>query len=288
MGLPLLSWFNALVPKDSGSERVAADIPFGPTPRHRLDVYRPRHAEGVLPVVQFIYGGSWDSGSRHDYEFAGRALAALGYVTVIADYRVRPEAEYPAFLEDGTAAFAWIVEQVAKFGGDPGRIGLVGHSAGAYNAMMLAVDPRRLQALGLTRHLRAVAGIAGPYDFYPLDAPISLRTFGAVRDGASTQPIRYVGPNAPPTLLVTGERDRLVHPRNTTAMAMALKAAGVPVMERHYPRLGHAITVLALARLVRRVGPVFDDVTGFLARHLHGQVEAAPVGKPSPAVTHYS
>jgi acetyl esterase/lipase len=184
------------------------------------------------------------------------------------------------------AAFAWIVEHVGEFGGDPGRIGLVGHSAGAYNAMMLAIDPRRLKALGLRRNLRAVAGIAGPYDFYPFDAPISLRTFGAVRQGSRTQPIHYVDANAPPALLVTGERDRLVHPRNTTAMAMALEAAGVPVVERHYPRLGHAITVLALAQLVRRVGPVLDDVAGFFAWHLQGRLEASPAETQRPAASH--
>lgn len=266
--LPVLSLFNALVPKDPGSELLARDLPYGNERRHRLDIYRPRGSNGPLPVVQFIYGGSWDSGAKADYVFAGRALAALGYVAVIADYRVRPEAEYPTFLADNALAFEWIAGHIAEFGGDSRRVGLVGHSAGAYNAAMLAIHPDYLRALGLAERVQAVAGLAGPYDFYPLDAPISLRTFGAVRDGPSTQPIRHVTPRAPPMLLTTGDRDRLVHPRNTTSMAVALRAVGVPVVERHYPNIGHAATIVALARITRKLAPVLEDIRAFLATYL--------------------
>jgi acetyl esterase/lipase len=271
-----LALFNALIPKDRRSRLVAGGLAYGPGARHRLDIYGPVRSRQSLPVIQFIYGGSWDSGKREHYAFAGRALAALGYVVVIADYRVRPEAEYPAFLEDGAAAFGWISEHIAGFGGDPRRMGLVGHSAGAYNAAMLALAPHYLKALGLSQQVRAVAGIAGPYDFYPFDAPISLRTFGAVRGGAATQPIRYVSAHAPPMLLLTGDRDCLVHPRNTSHMAAALAAAGVPVVERHYPTLGHAVTVLALARILRGVAPILADLKGFLGMHLVGETAPAP------------
>ena len=108
MALSLLSLFNTLTPKDSGSRLVARDVAYGPAARHKLDIYAPRNCEKPVPVVFFVYGGSWMDGDRHNYGFAGRALAALGYVTVIADYRLVPEVEYPGFLEDGAAAFAWV------------------------------------------------------------------------------------------------------------------------------------------------------------------------------------
>lgn len=265
----LLGLFNALSPKDSGSRCIAADVAYGVAPRQKLDVYAPRNAGGVrLPVVNFIHGGAWNSGDKNEYEFVGRALAALGYVTVLAGYRVVPEVEYPVFLRDGVAALQWIVDNIANYGGDPGKIGLVGHSAGAYNAMMMTLDPRHLPSRGLGDRVRAVIGLSGPYDFHPLDGPISLRVFGAVRDGRSTQPIHHASPHAPPMLLGTGDRDTLVHPRNTIAMAARLRELGVTVVERHYAGLSHPSPMLAMGRLWRLRAPVLADAREFLAIHL--------------------
>jgi acetyl esterase/lipase len=264
--LSLLQVFNTLVPKDSGSRKLASAVPFGDQPRQRLDIYRPRHPAGALPVVVFIYGGSWSDGDRRNYDFAGRAIAALGYVTVIADYRLLPDVEYPVFLEDCARARDWVTRNIAEYGGNPARTALMGHSAGAYNAMMLALDPRYARD-----GMRCVVGLSGPYDFLPFDGEITRRTFGAVSDPEETQPIAYVTPAAPPMLLGTGDRDRLVYPRNTVALARRLREFGVPVEERHYPELGHPQTLLALSRPLRRMSPVLDDVAAFLAQNLAGE-----------------
>ena len=74
-----------------------------------------------LPVVVFFYGGSWQSGRRQDYSFVAQALTSRGCVVVIPDYRLYPEANFPAFVEDGAAAFAWVHEHISRFGGDPGQ-----------------------------------------------------------------------------------------------------------------------------------------------------------------------
>ncbi|WP_316356668.1 alpha/beta hydrolase [Devosia sp.] len=268
MAISLLSVFNALSPKDQGSRQVARDLPYGPGVRHRLDIYAPRQADGPAPVVFFVYGGSWMDGDRRNYGFAGRALAALGYVTVIADYRLVPEIEYPGFLADGVAAFAWVAEHVGRYGGDARRMALMGHSAGAYNAAMLALDPAYLGRAALLDRVRCVVGLSGPYDFYPFDGPISLRTFGAVSDPMATQPIHHVTPAAPPMLLGHGGKDRLVYPRNSVALAQRLRRAGVAVEEVHYAGLGHAEPLLALSRPARGMAPVVEDVASFLRRHL--------------------
>ncbi|HTO27255.1 MAG TPA: alpha/beta hydrolase [Devosia sp.] len=268
MAISLLTLFNALSPKDRGSRLIARDVPYGPAMRHRLDIYAPRETEGPVPVVLFVYGGSWMDGDRRNYGFAGRALAALGYVTVVADYRLVPEIEYPGFLEDGAAAFAWVASNIERYGGDAKRMALMGHSAGAFNATMLALDPAYLDQAGLLERVRCVVGLSGPYDFFPFDGPISLRTFGAVQEPWTTQPIHHVTPASPPMLLGHGGKDRLVYPRNSIALAQRLRQAGVAVDEVHYPTLAHAEPLLALSRPARSIAPVLADVAAFLRRYL--------------------
>tara|TARA_R110002020_G_scaffold134252_40_gene299758 strand:- start:1003 stop:1869 length:867 start_codon:yes stop_codon:yes gene_type:complete len=271
VAISVLSIINSLSPKDAGSRKTAHDIAYGSVARQSLDVYAPSHpptGQGPLPVVFFIYGGSWNDGSRKQYDFAGRALAAQGFVTVIADYRLLPEVEYPGFLHDCALAIRWVVDHIGEHGGDPDRIALMGHSAGAYNAAMLALDPKLLGARGALERLRCVVGLSGPYDFFPFDGPITLRTFGAVREPIATQPVHFVSASAPPMFLATGEKDTLVYPRNTVALARRLRAVGVPVTERHYPTLGHPGTLLALGRPARWIAPVLEEVSTFLHHHL--------------------
>ncbi len=144
------------------------DIAFGPHPRQKLDIYLPPGPVSRAPVAFFIYGGSWSSGDKGTYAFAGNAFASRGYVTVVADYRLVPEVQFPSFIEDGAAALATVRRIIGRYGGDAGRLHLVGHSAGAYNAMMLALDPRYLARAGVPRaSVRAAAGLSGPYDFLP-------------------------------------------------------------------------------------------------------------------------
>lgn len=268
MSLSILAIINSLSPKDGGSSKVACDLSYGAASRQKLDIYAPRERQGPLPVVMFFYGGSWSDGSRTHYDFVGRALAALRYVVVIADYRLLPEIEYPGFLNDCADAVGWVSSHIATHGGDPDRIALVGHSAGAYNAVMLALDPGLLGQRGLSGRVRCAVGLSGPYDFFPFDGPITLRTFGAVREPMGTQPINFVSASAPPMFLASGDRDTLVSPRNTEALARRLRVVGVSVEERHYARLGHPGTLLALGRPARCIAPVLTEVGTFLHRHL--------------------
>ena len=128
-----LSLFATLAPRDPAARR-ARDVAYGRGPRQRLDVYAPRRREGRAAVAVFFYGGSWDSGRRQDYGWVGQALASRGFLTVIADYGLYPQVRFPGFLEDGARAVRGAQDHAEAFGGDPKRIVLVGHSAGAYNA----------------------------------------------------------------------------------------------------------------------------------------------------------
>lgn len=257
-----LGAFNALIPKDRGSARIAKDVAYGEGARLKLDVYAPRSAAArPRPVIVFFYGGSWSSGRRQGYAFAARALAARGFVVVVPDYRLVPEVRYPDFLRDCAAAVRWTRRNAGRYGGDGERMVLTGHSAGAYNAAMLALDPG---LLGTDRAaVRGFAGLAGPYDFLPLDDPSTIAAFGAWPRPSETQPVVYASVRAPPALLLHGERDSRVKPRNSVKLAHLLRGAGGEVRLKLYPRLGHVGILTALAKPFRRQAPVLADVAAF-------------------------
>jgi acetyl esterase/lipase len=257
-----LGTFNALMPKDRASARVAQDVAYGAGERHRLDVYAPRAAAaGKRPVILFFYGGSWNSGRRQGYAFAARALAARGFVVIVPEYRLVPEARYPDFLRDCAAAVRWARGHAGAYGGDGERIVLTGHSAGAYNAAMVALDP---SLLGSDRvAVRGFAGLAGPYDFLPLDDDSTIAAFGAWPRPAETQPTSYAAAGAPPMLLLHGDGDSRVKPRNSRKLAGLIEAAGGDVRLKLYPGLGHVGILTALALPFRRQAPVLADIASF-------------------------
>ncbi len=261
----LLSLVNLLTPKNCGSRRVVISAAYGAHPRQRLDIYAPLTQAGPLPVIHFIYGGSWNDGDRRWYTFVARKLAAQGFVVVVPDYRLVPGVEYRSFIQDAADALVWAVDRVAAHGGDPDRIVLAGHSAGAYIAVMLALVPESLGPL--RRRVRAVVGLSGPYDFFPFDVAVTMRTFGAAADPARTQPVNLVTADAPPMFLATGDNDTLVYPRNSVALAHKLRSANVPVVEKHYAGAGHAEVLLAIGSLGQRRWPVLADVIAFIRAH---------------------
>jgi acetyl esterase/lipase len=262
-----LGVYNSLVPKDDGVTVAASGVGYGPDPRQRLDVYGPDGAS--RGVVVFIYGGSWNSGARGDYSFVGKAFAAQGYTTVIPDYRLVPQVRYPDFVQDTAKAIAWAYRNAGTFGADPQRLFVVGHSAGAYNALMVALAPEFLRLEGLSASvIRGVAGLSGPYDFLPLDARATKEAFGGASDPASTQPVNRVvsgqGTNA--IFLGHGEADTLVYPRNSRALAERLRRAGKTVATRFYDNVDHPGTLLAIARNRRDETPVLADMIAFFDR----------------------
>src|SRR6201999_1316412 len=146
----------------------------------------------------FFYGGSWQSGSKSIYPAFGQAFASQGIVTAVADYGLYPNVKYPAFIEDGAHAVSFLHAHAAEHSGDPARLFVSGHSAGAYIAAMLGVNPIYLSAVGGDASwIRAILGIAGPYDFLPLYDAAMIDIFGGARN-METQPIKYAANKAPP------------------------------------------------------------------------------------------
>jgi acetyl esterase/lipase len=244
--------------------RITRGIPYGSNARHKLDVYTPARRANNLPVVIFLYGGSWQAGERADYAFVGSLFAARGYVTLIPDYRLYPETRYPGFVEDCAAALTWADSHVREYGGDNAKIFLMGHSAGAYNAVMVALGTDAPDVAG-------VIGLAGPYDFLPIKAPDIQAVFAGPEDPSDTQPISYAHGSAPPMFLACGAADRTVLPRNSTALAAKLRRLGAVVETRIYPRLGHTGILLGLLPYLAWRGKVLRDVLEFLAAAQAGE-----------------
>lgn len=255
---------NALTPSNTFTK--ISSIAYGPDPRQQLDIYRPVSALPNAPVVVFFYGGSWNSGSKDDYGFVGEALASRGIVVVIADYRLYPQVRYPAFLQDGAQAVAWTHQHIAEYGADPKQLYLMGHSSGAYNASMLALDARWLNEVKLSPSmLKGWIGLAGPYDFLPIENRDVRPVFFFPDSPPDSQPINHVSHDAPPSLLIASVSDTLVNPtRNTGGLAKKLLEAGVPVETLYFTRTSHATLVASIAKPLRWLAPVLDQVTAFI------------------------
>ncbi len=242
-----------------------ADIAYGVHPRQTLDIYRPAPAgvadstqrsdasgDGAKPVVVFFYGGSWKSGDRAAYRFVGQVLADWGYIAVIPDYRLYPEVRHPDFVQDAAGAVAWTLNRIAEYGGDPARVTVMGHSAGAHLATLVALDSRYLGADRL--RLARVIGLSGPYDFRLTgDLPDVLNAAAAARgEVPSPLPVDHVpamldSQDGPEFHLIHGTDDTTVAARNSITLHQRITAAGGRATLTLVPDLGHALMVGALS-----------------------------------------
>jgi acetyl esterase/lipase len=255
----------------SSAYTATLGIPYGDGPRRTLDVYRPVSlaAGAKAPVVVFIYGGSWREGQKADYRFVADALTARGIVAVIADYRVFPEVHYPGFVEDTAAAVAWTFREIARYGGDQQRIFVAGHSAGAYNAAMVAFDPRWLKPFGLQpRQLRGFVGLAGPYNFLPIVDEGVKEVFDWPGTPPDSQPINHVTRDAIPALLIAARKDTFVFPdQNTIPMGEKLKSVGAEVTVDVHDHVNHITLMGSMARPLRFLAPVDREFIDFVLSH---------------------
>lgn len=253
---------NLMVPRSGYS--AVRDLSYGSDPRQKLDLYVPDKLTAPAPVLVFFYGGSWDSGTKDLYLAFGQAFASQGIIVAVADYRLYPQVRYPAFVEDSAAAFAFVHAHAAQYGGDPKRVFVSGHSAGAYNAMMLAADRDYLANAGSSiNDICGVLGLAGPYDFLPLTDPELITIFGG-NNRPETQPITYIDGKRPPMFLAHDPKDTTVLPRNSYNLAAKLKAFGSPVTLKLYTGVGHIGLILSLAPGFRLRNSLRADMTNFI------------------------
>lgn len=272
-GIDLLNAADRVTGGSAGARLVASGERYGADPAQTVDIYAPDdrapvQGPALRPVLVWVHGGGWNSGSPGEYAFIGRQFARVGYVVVLVGYRLVPEGRYPHMLQDTAAALAWTRAHIARFGGDPARVQIMGQSAGAYNVVTVALERRWLAAAGVPQgFVRSVVGLSGPYDFYPFTTASARAAFGQAPEPEHTQPIRHVRGDAPPMLLLTGDKDVTVKPRNSIALARALTASGGTAELEIVPGLAHVDTVVTLAAPFDRDVRIKQRVLAFLAAH---------------------
>ena len=278
-GCGKLSFMAANLPAVFGAYRRHADVAYGPHVQHRLDVYVPDAApfapaadsaahQGsrlLPPLVVFWHGGRWSVGDKADYRFVGAALAELGCIAVLPNYRLYPEVKMAGFMDDAACSARWAAAHAAEYGADPSRLYLMGHSAGAHLAALVTLDLRYFGADGQAApRIAGVIGLSGPYDFLPLKEADVQDMFGPPPNYPQSQPINFVRRDAPPMLLAHGLKDQTVRPKNSINFAASLRALGVPVTLKLYPDLLHGDTVAALSLPARGRAPTLADIAAFL------------------------
>jgi acetyl esterase/lipase len=219
--------------------RVTADVDYVAAAdyadkKDRLDIYAPEGASGA-PVIVSIHGGGLRAGDKSGQTFVGQRFASAGQVTVVVNHRLSPGVMHPAHIEDIAAAVAWTKKNIAKHGGDPQRLFVIGHSAGAYLAALLVLDPKYLATHGLTpRDIRGVVPVSG---FFYVDrpgvAPDRPRdTWGTdVNVWKAASPATYLSANVPPLLLLYADGDDEWRRKQQDEFASALRARGSHAVE---------------------------------------------------------
>jgi acetyl esterase/lipase len=258
---------NSLVP-ENGYELVSA-VEYGTHQRQKLDIYLPKvaHQSNVLKkVIIFYYGGNWDSGERIDYKFAAEALASLGHIVIVPDYRVYPDVLFPTFMADPVSAAKWVKTNIKKYNGDANEIFLAGHSAGAHIAVMINAEYLAVELLK-PNDFAGVIGLAGPYDFLPLKSDRLKTIFGAEAERWKSQPINFVDGKNPPLLLAVGMKDGTVWPRNSINLAKKIKEYNGQVEVVEFANYGHVDMVAKLAKPLRGNGELLKPIAEFIEQH---------------------
>jgi acetyl esterase/lipase len=276
----MLEWIDARFARERGAE-LAVRAQYGSDPAQHLELWVPEgRTDQPWPLIVFYHGGGWHSGRPADYRFVARTFAEHGLATALVGYRLVPEGRFPAMLEDSAAGLAWLVRNAPQHGVAAERAVLAGHSAGAYNAVMLALDPQWLaKARVPAGAVAGVVGLAGPYDFYPFTGESGRNALGHVQPAAATQPITFARGDTPPLLLLTGGADDVVRPRNSLVLDRAMRAAGGRSAAEVFDGMGHAGIIMALSRPFDQGGKVTQPVIAFAREQLAAPTSASVQGE---------
>jgi acetyl esterase/lipase len=228
---------------DARGFSVERDLAYGDAPLQVGDLYRPAGA-GPHPAVLLIHGGAWVRGDRANMQKFAERFAAAGFVAWNLEYRLAPDATWPAQLEDVRAALAWLRARAPGIDVDPERIAAMGYSAGGHLALLLAL------AEGDGPRPAVVASGAGPTDLlaYP-DSPLIAKLMGGDADALpdaweDASPISHVSPGDPPVFLYHGALDRVVGVEQSRRLLARLREAGIPSELYEEPWSGHSTSYL--------------------------------------------
>ncbi|MEP1231314.1 MAG: alpha/beta hydrolase, partial [Litorimonas sp.] len=220
---------NGITP--SGSFSKTKNVSFGDASRQKMDIYIANEPRENSPVIMFVHGGSWDSGSKDIYKFLAEGFTQEGFDVVVPNYRLYPEVRYPTFIEDNALAVA---QTAKRFPNRP--IALMGHSAGGYNVLMLGLVPKYLEAVGVDRcsQIAGIAALSAPVGVVPLDSEPLITAFPD-RFAKDDAPLNVVDGPAPQMFLANGQEDTTVYPDNAVALGKKITERGGAAQVKIYP-----------------------------------------------------
>lgn len=251
-------------------DQVSRDIIFDTVTGLQLDVYKPTQdvIEGKkgehFPTIIFFYGGAWQDGDKGQYEFVAGRLVEQGYVVVIPNYRKYPKVKFPAFIEDGAKATSWVANNIQNYNGNPQNIVLMGHSAGAHTAALLAADKSYLAKENFSySNIKGVIGLSGPYDFTPLEE-VYKKIFGPPENYPTMRVTNFIDGKEPPFYLVQGDKDTIVGRFNAENLAKVINNNGSNVETRYYKKMSHTDTIAAFSWVKQDKSDLVDKIFSFL------------------------
>lgn len=261
---------NGITKKDF---KAQYNLAYGQQPRQNLDIYMPFAQQAtsapLKPVIVFVYGGAWTTGNKEDYLFVGESFAKAGYVTVVINYRLAPQHKYPEYVQDTALALQWVNEHIRQYGGDHQQIIVIGHSAGAFNAVEAVDNKRWLDEVKFpVSHIKAVIGIAGPYS-YDFRNDGTRNAFPANLTPDQVMPDRHVRADAPPHLLLTGSNDKRVKLSNTQKMKAALQQQHIPVQHQVIEGASHVSIMASVASRLSWYKPTRQVILDYLSTALN-------------------
>lgn len=264
-----MALINGIVAHDRFT--LTEDLHYGALARQVLDVYTPKGAFDA-PVIVFIHGGYWHGGDKSEYRFLAESFVSHGFVVAAINYRLVPATVFPGFVQDAARAVRWVNAHIRRYGGDPERIALLGHSSGAHTVSLLSVDASYLESVGLSRErIRASVGISGPYDFisvFETDDKVRV-AMGSPEAWDRTQPVNLADGLNPPLMLMHGMRDAIVHPLNAQHLYDRVLERGGAAELRLYGSLDHFMILGVMSKLARFLEPsVLEDLVRFLHQHV--------------------
>ncbi len=250
---------------------LVSDIPYGAHSLNKLDLYLPKNSHNqAKATVIFFYGGCWGyclKFRKESYLFIGQALAHKGHIVAVVNYRTYPQVKFHTLIRDAAKSIEWVKQNISRYSGNSNSIFLMGHSAGGHIAATLAYDRQYLKP-STWKSIKGMIGLAGAYDFHPFRQEYQFKIFSPKSNYRNSQPIRFVTGKEAPSLLLYGNKDRVVRLGNIVNLSNLIRKKKGIVETHYYKKIGHVGLVASLSRPFQRSRPVLNDIHHFIQKYI--------------------
>lgn len=253
-----VSFLNGITP--SKSYLLEKNVSYGSLGSQVMDIYQARAKKENSPIIVFIHGGSWDSGSKDIYKFFAEGFTSEGYDVAVPNYRLFPEIIFPDMLHDTAKAVAYLSNLFSNR-----KVVLIGHSAGGYNALMVSMNKHYLKEQGISvcSLISGVVSISSPTGVYELKKE-PLVTIFPDRFKYNDAPMAYVDNATPSLLVINGLADKVVDPQNAIILSEKVNKRGGQSVLKLYPDTNHTQAVQVMSRYFDDNISLKSDILNFI------------------------